>query len=770
MRDIVKQHRSVTGCWILFLASGLMLAVAAAAIAQEEEPKAPAAKAKPAHKAAPTEKAAGKSAAAPEVPLPEDPAVQAVLESKPATPAECSRAAKILATLQRPDLAKILLKKVLDANPTEQQLAALADQFGATMFLDLASQPDLCPEAKQLADAVVAANNRQLQDPKRLATLIKQLQDPAEDVRAQAVAGLQDARAAGVEALVGALAGGDEASRTALVEMGSAAAGPMLAVLAGAKAEMKVQAIQVLNRLRAPEATPFLLGPAAAAGSDPRVRAAANAVLTRLLGRTPSKAQAVQILLKQAADYLQQRQPIRGEVDGRVALWHWDEEKSQCSAASYAVPDASRVLAARLARDAFAIAPESRQVRQLYLATMLEEAVDRRGLAKGIDAEKDPVAREALHLGVAALNDALEYALANRLLGGAIGAAQVLGQFAKAQDALRTGATPAPLVQAACDPDCRVRMAALEAIVALQPAAPLAGSSRVLESLCFFAASSGARRALVAGPNVPALRELGELLGALGYQTDRAVGGREALRMALASPDYEVAFIDSTIDDPPAALLLQQLRHDCRTAGLRVGLLARAGSFSQAQHVAGEDPLCMAFSRPHDQESLNWQLAQLATLGARQFVGFQERQSQAVRAMRLLAVLAASAGKLYDLHRAQETVLTALYMPALSAPACEVLTHLGTPEAQRALVELASRPTQPIAARNAAATAFRLNAEKFGILLSAAEVHRQYNRYQQSGDQDAATQRVLSSILDSIEAPTQPLKAKRPPPPRKASQ
>ena len=203
---------------------------------------------------------------------------------------------------------------------------------------------------------------------------------------------------------------------------------------------MKVQAIQVLNGLRLPELTPFLLAPCDAAGGDPRVRAAAGAALTRLLGRVPAKEQAVQMLLKQAAVYLQQRQPIRGQSDGRVTLWHWDEEKKQCTAASYAVGDASRVLAARLARDAWAIAPDNRQVRQLYLATMLEEAVDRRGLAKGIDAQRDPVAREAFRLGAGALNDALEYALANRLVGGAIGAAQVLGQFGRANDALRTGA------------------------------------------------------------------------------------------------------------------------------------------------------------------------------------------------------------------------------------------------------------------------------------------------------------------------------------------
>ncbi len=773
----LASRRVYPGGWLALLSCVLLLSLAMSASAQEAAPKAAAAKAKPA--AVAKQPKAADNAAEP-APLPlaeEDPAVKAILESKPATLAQCSRAAKILADLQRPDLAKVLLKKVLDAQPTEEQFVALANEFGVAMFLDLASQKELLPEARQLADAVVAANNRQLQDPKRLAGLIKQLQDPAEDARAQAVAGLRDARGAGIEALVAALSGGGQgadraAARSALVEMGSEAAGPMVAILAGAGPEMKVQAIQVLADLRVAEAIPLLLAPALAAGSDPRVRAAAEAALVRLWGHTPSKEQAVLTLVTQATDYLQRRQAIRGESDGRVTLWHWDEEKGQCTAASYALDDAARVLAARLARDALALAPDNRQVRQLYLATMLEEAVDRRGLTKGLDAARDPVAREAARLGVAELNAALEYALANRLSGACIGAAEVLGQFGKAQDALRTGAGPAPLVQAVRDPDRRVRMAALEAIVRLQPAAPLAGSSHVLESLCFLAAGSGVRRALVAGPNAAALQDLSETLSGLGYQTDTATNGRQALSLALASPDYEVAFLDTTIDDPPAGLLVQQFRHDCRTAGLRMGILARWGRLQQAQRIAREDPLSMAFSRPQDPQAVRWQLAQLATLEPRQFVDARQRQAEALRAMRCLAVLAATSTALYDMSRAQGTVLAALYVPTLSVPACEVLAQLGTPEAQRALVELASRAVQPLAARRAAAAAFRLNTEKFGVLLSAAEVRRQYDRYKQSGQQDAATQRVLSSLLDSIEAPTQPLKARKPAalaPPAKAS-
>ena len=72
--------------------------------------------------------------------MPEDPAVAAILATKPTTPAECVRAAKTLADLGQPDVAKRFLKKVLDAKLDPQQLADLGEQFGAPTFLDLAGQ------------------------------------------------------------------------------------------------------------------------------------------------------------------------------------------------------------------------------------------------------------------------------------------------------------------------------------------------------------------------------------------------------------------------------------------------------------------------------------------------------------------------------------------------------------------------------------------------------------------------------------------------------
>jgi CheY-like chemotaxis protein len=185
---------------------------------------------------------------------------------------------------------------------------------------------------------------------------------------------------------------------------------------------------------------------------------------------------------------------------------------------------------------------------------------------------------------------------------------------------LYTGAEPGPLARALRQPDRRLRMAALVAIVRLQPSQPYPGSSYVPAALQFFSASSGRPRALAAGPNADETRELAGLLTLSGYEVDTALNGKDLLSVAARSPDYEVAMIDMAISGPEIAMLLQQLRHDERTASLRVGLIARAGYLEQAERLARQDPLALAFSRPHDEPSARWQVAQLAALAPREFV------------------------------------------------------------------------------------------------------------------------------------------------------
>ncbi len=758
-----------TSVWRLSAILALVLTVPV--LAEEPKPK----PAKP-------PKAAAEKQPAKEAP-PEDPAVAAILETKPATPAECIRAAKILADLGRADLAKGFLKKALDANLDPKQLADLAEQLGAKTFLDMAGQAALQPEAKRLADAVTAALSAKLQDPERIAGLIRQLQDPSEDKRFRAMAGLQEAGSATIGPLLAVLADPARAAeaanvRAVLAEMGRTARGPLAAVVEGAGPKLAVEAIRVLGAMKDQSAAYCLLRPRFAERSDAAVRATAELEIQRLTGSLPTRAKAVRLLSDAARAYSDRRQPVEGVVDGKVALWRWDESRRQCVPRNVTPAEAARTLAAGWASDAYAIAPDDPQVRLLYLATLFEAAAYRKGLDRPWD-EKNPALAEAKQFGAATLEAELEYAMAQghpvaaaaaaRLLGEIGTAGELLGQNSVVNDSRGLTAPGektynldtvrgllAPgyggLIAAVQSPDRRLRMAAAEAIVRLQPARPFAGSSYMLDALGFFAASHGVRGALVACPNLEEARNLAGRLAAAGYQVRTCRSGKELLSQAARSPDYELALIDVTVDRPTAGTLLQQLRHDPRTASLRVGLIARAGYFELAGHLAQSDPLARAFARPQDDQAFRWQLDQLASIDPQEFVGFELRQRQAARALDLLAELSRSSDKLYDLRRVQDSVIAALGDPRIAAKAVGVLANLNSAEAQRALADLAGRLTQPLALRQAAAAAFRQNVQDHGVLLTTEEIHQQYQRYNQSEKQDRATQHVLGLILDCLEA------------------
>ena len=697
---------------------------------------------------------------------PKDTAVAAILATKPTTPAECVRAAKILFELGRPELAKPFLKKVIDANLDRGQLAELDREVGSTTFIELSGRAALLPEARKLADAVRAAIRAENEDAERIDSLIRQLQDPSPEKRLRAVVGLQEARDAAIVPLIAVLADRDRSEeyanvRAALVEMGRSVIGPLTAIVGRADPKLNVQAIETLGATNDRKAVLCLLAPCLSDDSDENVRAAAAKALRRLVGGVPTRAEAIGMLTDAARAYFDRKRPVEGVDDGKVEVWRWDESKRQCVRGSVSSADAARALAARLARDAYSLAPHDRRLRLLHLTAMLEAAVYENGLDRPLD-EKTPAVVEAERFGVEPLEKVLEYAMAYGHTAAATAAARLLGRIGTADELLcraavpaaakRTG--PAPLAAALRSPDRRLRLAAAAAIVRLQPVRQFAGSSHVPEALAFLASSRGVRSALVASPKLEEARDLAGRLAAAGYRADAVLVGRELLLRAGQSPDCELVLIDVTIDRPTADMLVQQLRHDPRTASLRVGVIAPAGRYEQAERIASDDPLAKAFARPRDDQAFNWQLEQLAALDAQDFVGFEARQRQAAEALDLLAALARTSGMLYDLRRAEDAVIAALANPnpTIAARATAVLAEANSAAAQRALVELAGRFARPLTLRQAAAKAFRQNIEKHGLRLTTKEIQRQYDIYNQNEKRDVPTQQVLSFILDCIEA------------------
>lgn len=768
---------------LILLALGAVAAVGVPAWGQKAKPKADAgapfdgglldapAAAKPKAKPRPSD-ADGRSPAKPTAILDaaeaNDPSVQAVLDSKPSTPEEWIDVAKSLARLGKPKLAKPFLQKVLAAKLPPKQLAALGERLGPAVFLDIGGRPELAPEGRQVADAVIAAMDSQSRDPQRLADLIKQLQSPAAESRYQAILGLRQGRHAAVGALAAVLADSSRAAehpmvRAALARFGADAVDPLIAILDSAEAKLRVEAIQALAAMEAGEATVFLLAPCVSPQSTAEVRAAAESAFQRLAGRIPSKSEAANTLVTQARLCFAGRLPIREEQPGQARTWFWDNAKKQLLVKTSTTADATRALAARLARDAYTIAPEDPSIRTLHLATTLEQAAHENGLDKPLKADKGTVAASAAAFGAPSLEAVLELGMTSHHAAAATAAARILGEIGKAEDQLYRSAQAAPLVRAVRHPDARLRFAAVEAILALRPTRPFPGSSFVTEALEFFLSSKGTRRILVADASIAEARRLTGYLAALGYQLDTATSGREALLTAMESPDYELILVDTGLDQPTVAFFVQQLRHDFRTGLLPVGIMARAGHLEQARHLAEQDGLSDAFPRIHAEESMRAEVQRLLTLSGQTMISVAERQHQALRAAQWLVELSKADPRLFDLGRLGKALIQALDVPPLSTHAAAVLATMGTAESQKALVELASRQAAPLAIRKAALAAFQQNTRKYGILLTIPEVYAQYDRYNQSRYLDRPTQEVLGLILDAIEAPSQSVKSARQP-------
>jgi hypothetical protein len=703
----------------------------------------------------PDDSAFGKSSA-----VPDNPAVAALLAANPTTPVECAKTAKILVDLHQPALAKQFVKKIVDMNLDPSQLAALGRELGSPMFLAFGRNEELQPQGRQLSDALIDAMNAELQDPQKIADAIKQLADPEVERRLKAVEELRHARKPAIAALVEVLADPQREAeyanvRGALCTMGRPAFNQMIGVMETADPQLKEQAIRVLGEAVAIDAKFFLLAPALEqAGSGEKetaVTAAARQALARLTGgKLPTKSEAAKLLVRAASLYLHRQPAMPDAVDGQVEFWRWDNEQRKSVVSALPVEDARLVTAARLAHDAMTLDPKNSEARWIYETATLEAAAYRNGLDKPLD--EDSILH-LLEMEPKDLQDLLYYDISTKHYPAAATALGILSFIGKIKDPLNPPTGESVLIKAIEQPDRRLRMAALKAIVSLKPEKPYPGSSNVLQALAYFAAGSGTRRALVAGPNLNDIPKLVSGLSAAGFAVDTVNTGNEVLQKLLASPDYEVAMIDAGISQPTIDILLQQIRRDNRSADIRVAIVARAGFFEKAEHVADSDPLTIDFARPNDDNASQWEVAQLTAIKPRELVRPEERLRQAGEALDLLAELSRTSPKLYDLRRVQDSVLLALKTPSLAAKAIVILANINSPEAQQALVATASRDTSPMELRQAAVDAFRTNVQANGVLLNQEELRRQYDLYNKSETADKATQTILGLILDCLESP-----------------
>ncbi len=687
--------------------------------------------------------------------------VLAIRQSNPTTPEQLGQAIRNVVHLGRPDEAKKYIGQLLAGSPDESTLVDLHRTLGSAMFMQMARDSRFAPEGPTLAKAVLDAAYAASHDPAHLAELIDKLSDADSAIRHTALVDLRSGGTDAVIALLGVLADSSRSAehlavRATLVNLKEVSIGPLVGALETRDEALLPQVIVVLSRLNASQVTPHLLRPYFTSDPDALVRKAAEYGLKKLLGELPTQHDAESFLARDTQAYLDGK--LLGHVDyeNMIAFWSWDAAKNEPVERRYPSATASLMMAARLAGDLYAIAPSNIDHRRLYLTALLESSKRAGGLAQPLATGDGTAHATAAALGVDAIADVLEYALAHDKTAAATGAIEVLRDIGDSQLLRSSSGRPSALALCLKHPDRRVQFAAVETIMKLDPVEPFAGASYLTEALGYFASTVGSRRVLVAHPRTDLAQTLVGMLQDIGFEADTAQTGRQALRLSVQYPDYEFVLVSDAVDNPAAGELIQQLRRDPRTTALPIGLMARQELFEQMQRLTEFDPLGETFPRPHDVASVALASRRLLERSGDELAVFDERMAHATTALSHLARLAEHSDKyaFYDLLRIEPTVVQALNTAQLTDQAARVLGFFGTPSAQRSLVEFASQNVRQLSNRQAAAAAFSAAISKRGLLLARNEIQVQYDRYNQSQTLDSETQAVLGSLLDAIELPT----------------
>jgi hypothetical protein len=687
-----------------------------------------------------------------------DPAVLAIMESEPTTPAELLEAASILANLGQPGLAKPMLQQIVAANLDEAGLAELSHAVDSPRLLRLAQQEALQPEAATLVDAIFAAADKHHRDVDRLTALLPKLLDPSPAVHEATLLQFMPGREDSVKVLLHAMATAAtpaerRAYTDAIVSLGPIAEGPLLGALESTNEALRVQVIVALGLLEVRGAALLIAVPAVQEPDSP-VGQAAQSVLKILVGNVPPRDQVAKALERMVQHYLTGPSPLPLNLEGMAMLWHWDEKTQQIVMQEYPGDEVGLVLAAQLARELSHLEPENPKYRRVFLTTLLEAAQLRAGFDQPLPTGPGTAHDQALAAGPRVLQDVMEYALQQDHVGAAAAAAQLMGELGD-HSLVNDGSTqPTPLVMAVRNPDRRVRFAALGAIMKLSEHSPFPGASYVTEALGFFAQSGGSPRVVIGHPRSTEGQSLVGALAALGFDADVASNGKQLIEQATKLPDVQFVIVHETIERPDAREVLYELGRNPNTGRLPVALLSTFDGLGAAQRMAAEFPRVYATVRPHSPGDLEKDVARLQKLAGRSLVTGPEMHAQAEQALIWIGELADQGNVPYEMQRLAPSVVRALFFNDLTATAAATLAKLPSAAGQQEMVNLASLRTTPIALRRELAKAFDENIARFGVQLTSDQIVAQYERYNLSVDADKDTQQVLGLLLDSLEKPT----------------
>ncbi len=716
----------------------------------------------------------------------------------PVTPLDLMNAVDVLSVAGRPTLVRYYLRKFLEADAEPKEFAQIVKMVGSKKLMQIANNPYFAPQGAEAVAKIVVEAKKHWTDE---GVLEKALEDwsgfdehgrlkPASTDALHAL--WKGERLSLVQMIdkLGTLKDEKEAAEltVAILSFGPDAKEALAAALQSENTTLVLNAARGLATTISTDETWLLYSTLFRRGntlSDKQCNGII-AILKRRGHTIPTREAAAAALYQRAKDYYEKNRPLKTDAEGKVSFWTWNTTEKKVEYVQMTVPDAYRHFAWHYARQAHELAPKQPWIRKLHLAATFDRTTHQNGL----DEEK-PLDEALLQLAdTEILEEILCESMSDGHDGAALAAATLLGMKGNVNDnaddllASKDG-KPRVLVQATMAENRRVRFAALESIMALNPTKPFPGSSYVVEALMWFARADGKRILVSAHPKqAEAAQTAGYFIALsdenskpsteLGYRGELAGNGKEAMRKAAESPDVEMLVIDLLCQNPPVSALVQEMRHDPRTSDIPIAVLTdkekplenapNGQSLPTMEHfdrMSPDNPFSVSLSKLYPRV-VSPEAAAWVDKDLRQKTGFVpvpaalrlEQAKKSLMWLREIIRKQESGVKIYHVEDLGQLVSDALHSDARLPEGLELAAVVKSAGAQAAIYEMVASNIFPMELRHKAGEAFEQSVAKFGVLLRGEQVQRLYDRYNDSETEAKDVQDLLSRMIDVVEKKT----------------
>ena len=699
-----------------------------------------------------------------------------VLYREPTTPLEIMKAVHALTSPGKPGLVRFYLRKFLTLELTPQQAAEIVDNIGSATLFQISRKAEFAPQGGAVTAKILAEAREYWRDPETLREPLDRLGSSEKAESAEAVRALWKGADVSVELLLERLAQSDDENDVAAIQDFLPSFGPGIAealseTFRSGNAKLIGRTAKSLDKFLPQDQAFLFYAPMFGQLSD-ELRGEIGTYVEKRQGSQPTAEKAAVVLYKRAKDYFDKNRALKSDAEGYVRFWNWDAVENKPKHIKMLVPAAYRLFAWRYASLAHRVLPDDDGIKRLYLLTLFDRTAHLNGLDTPLG--DDPAAFQYAfgELTTAQLETVLKEAMASGHFAAAQIAATLLGERT-ADELLYDSPSDKPRihVQAVAAPDRRVRFAALEAVMKINPEKPFPGSSLVVDALTWFAGSEGKRIAVVAHPRQAIAAKVGGHFAVCGYQAELAATSAAAMRTAANSPDVELMVIDLLCQRPTVPDMLQAMRQDNRTYDIPIAVLtdderalASATDFrslpfmQKIEKQRGDNPFALSLSAMYppvasDDAARKIDLDLFERCGVEP-VPASLRLQQARQSLAWLKEIVESPTKIYQIEGLDSVVRRAVHSETKIWQGLELAASIKSGTMQELIYDAAAQAMYPMELRQEAADRFKESVDKFGVLLRGQQVQRLYDRYNASEHEPKESQEVLSGIIDIVEEKT----------------